>query len=214
MQPSFLIEKQFIQKNTVGIDESGRGSIAGPVVASCVFLDMQKNYDFYNKINDSKKLTAKKRQKILIDLEKYCLFGIGVVDILTIDRINILQATKQAMYLAYLDFVLKYQWHPNIVLVDGNVKPFACQNESQQIITVKQGDTKSLSIAAASIIAKELRNLILIQYNKSFFQYGFDSHFGYLTELHKQQLSLVGPCSIHRKSFYPINLYDNNNSAK
>ena len=145
MQPSFLIEKQFHQKLIVGIDEVCRGSLAGPVVACCVLLNQQQNYDYFSQINDSKKIKPSTRKilanKLMFDMQ----FGLGVVDSLTIDRINILQATKMAMHLAYRDFCFKYNFQPDVLLIDGNIKPFSL--EKQIILPIIKGDSKSFSIA-------------------------------------------------------------------
>jgi ribonuclease HII len=198
MQPSFLIEKQFKEKKIVGIDEVGRGSLAGPVVASCVLLSKQ-NCNYYEQINDSKQLKPNARKILAHNLMKDMHFGIGIVDSLTIDRINILQATKMAMKLAYLDFCFKYQFEPDVLLVDGNIKPFSLP--TQIILPVIKGDTKSLSIASASIIAKEIRDEILIKYHQQFPVYHFNTNFGYLTLQHNLAIKKFSLCLIHRKSF-------------
>jgi len=203
MQPSFLIEKQFHQKLIVGIDEVGRGSLAGPVVACCVLLNQQQNYDYFSQINDSKKIKPSTRKilanKLMFDMQ----FGLGVVDSLTIDRINILQATKIAMHLAYQDFCFKYNFQPDVLLIDGNIKPFSL--EKQIILPIIKGDSKSLSIASASIIAKEIRDEILKKYHQQFSVYHFNTNSGYLTLQHKLAIKNFGLCPIHRQSF-KINL--------
>ncbi len=199
MQPSFLIEKQFNNKLVVGIDEVGRGSLAGPVVSCCVLVNQKHNYNYFPQINDSKKINSATRKilanHLMIDMQ----FGLGIVDSLTIDRINILQATKMAMHLAYLDFCFKYNFQPDVLLIDGNIKPFSL--EKQIILPIIKGDSKSLSIASASIIAKEIRDEILTKYHQQFSMYHFNTNYGYLTLQHKLAIKKFGLCPIHRQSF-------------
>lgn len=199
--PNFLIENSFDDGLVAGIDEAGRGPLAGPVVAACVVLD-RKN--FLAEINDSKKLTPKTRRKIFIWLQENCHFGVGVVDAKKIDEINILQATKLAMLLAYQDLCKKYQCWPQVILVDGNFVPFAPQDQIKQILPVVKGDQKSLSIAAASIIAKETRDQIMLDLHEKFPQYSWDKNAAYPTKLHVERISQFGICEFHRKSFEPV----------
>ena len=201
MQPSFLIEKNFDTSLICGIDEAGRGPLAGPVVASCVMLNQN---DFLAEINDSKKLSKNLRKKIYNDLKNNCKFGIGVVDEKIIDKINILEATKLAMLQAYQDFCKKYDLFPKIILVDGNFKPFNLQDELLQIEPIIKGDQKSYSIASASIIAKEYRDEIMLNYHQKFPVYNFDKHNGYGTKNHLENIKKYGICDIHRKTFEPI----------
>jgi ribonuclease HII len=146
MQPSFLIENNYKNLLVAGIDEAGRGPLAGPVVASCVILNQD---DFPDEINDSKKLSKSQRQKIFLELQIKAKFGIGIVDEKMIDKINILEATKLAMLRAYLDLRQKYQSSPSIILVDGNMIPFSKQDSLKEILPIVKGDQQSLSIAAA-----------------------------------------------------------------
>jgi ribonuclease HII len=201
IQPNFLIEKSYKNLITIGIDEAGRGPLAGPVVAACAILD-SSNYP--QEINDSKKLSKTKRKKIFLELQKNSKFGIGIVDEKTIDKINILEATKLAMLRSLLDLQKKYQIFPQIILVDGNFFPFKKQDQIQQIIPIVKGDQKSLSIAAASIIAKETRDEIMLQIHQKHSQFGFDKHAGYPTKLHVEKIHEFGICEFHRKSFEPI----------
>jgi ribonuclease HII len=209
MQPNFLLENNHPNLTVVGIDEAGRGPLAGPVVAACVLLN--KN-DFPQEINDSKKLSKIKRQKIFLELQKKAKFAVGVVDEKTIDEINILQATKLAMLRAFLNFQKKYSIFAQVILVDGNFLPFAKQDQVCEMLAVVKGDQKSLSIAAASIIAKETRDEIMNQIHQEFSQFGFDKHAGYATKFHVEQIKKFGICKFHRKSFEPIKsiVYDNN----
>lgn len=199
--PNFLIENSFGDFLVVGIDEAGRGPLAGPVVAACVILD-RKN--FPQEINDSKKLSSKIRKKIFTELKTNSHFGIGVVDAKKIDEINILQATKMAMLLAYEDLCKKYQVKPQVILVDGNFAPFQIRDEIKQILPVVKGDQKSLSIAAASIIAKETRDEIMLQLHQKFPKYSWDKNAAYPTKLHVEKIYEFGICEFHRKSFEPI----------
>jgi|688.fasta_scaffold840909_2 ribonuclease HII len=201
MQPSFLIEKNFDTSLICGIDEAGRGPLAGPVVASCVMLN-QNNY--LSEINDSKKLSKNLRKKIYNDLKINCKFGVGVVDEKIIDEINILEATKLAMLRAYQDFCRKYNLFPKIILVDGNFKPFDLRDELLEIQAIVKGDQKSYSIASASIIAKEYRDEIMLNYHQKFPVYNFDKHNGYGTQNHLENIKKYGICDIHRKTFEPI----------
>lgn len=174
-----------------GVDEAGRGPIAGPVVASAVILP--KN--FYNEeIDDSKKLSPAKRETLYQLITKEALsFSFGIVDHDVIDKINILEATKLAMYQAINSLMPE----PEIVLIDAirlEQLPF------KQIPIIK-GDTISLSIAAASILAKVKRDEIMCAYHKEYPQYQFIKHKGYPTKLHRRCVKEYGPCPIHRKSF-------------
>ncbi len=201
MQPNFLIENTYPNLIVAGIDEAGRGPIAGPVVASCVVLNPD---NFPTKINDSKKLSKKQRQEIFLELKIKAQFGIGIVNEKIIDKINILQATKLAMLQAFLDLQNKYKIFPQIVLVDGNFAPFAKQNAVLEILPIIKGDTKSLSIAAASIIAKETRDEIMRDLDKKYPQFNFAKHAGYPTKLHIKKVIEFGICEFHRQSFEPI----------
>lgn len=197
--PNFLIEDYFAQKIVAGIDEAGRGPLSGPVVAACVILD-RNNYP--KDINDSKKLSKTSRKKIFNFLKENSKFGVGIVDEKKIDEINILQATKLAMFLAYKNLCEKHQTNPKVLLVDGNFKPF--ENSEIEIVPIVKGDQKSLSIAAASIIAKETRDAIMLKLNEEFPQYCWNKNAGYPTKSHIFAIEKFGICKYHRKSFEPI----------
>lgn len=184
-----------------GIDEAGRGPLAGPVVAACVILDRN---NFPDKINDSKKLSKAERGRIFLELQEKARFGVGIIDEKVIDEINILEATKLAMSHAYLDLQTKYQIYPQVILADGNFIPFAKRDKIQDIVPIVKGDQKSLSIAAASIVAKEVRDKIMTEYSAKYPQFGFDKHAGYPTKFHVEQIKRHGICEIHRRSFEPI----------
>lgn len=179
------------QKFIAGIDEAGRGPLAGPVVAGAVIL---KRSDFKERIDDSKKLSAKRRELAYREIIKKAFVGIGIVDEKTIDKINIYRATIRAMEEAINNLEIP----PDYVIVDGRMKiPTKCP-----IKCVVGGDGKCLSIAAASIIAKVTRDRIMMKYDSLYPQYGFARHKGYGTASHKAALAKHGPSPIHRRSFH------------
>jgi ribonuclease HII len=209
MQPNFSLENNYPKLVVCGIDEAGRGPLAGPVVAACVILNQT---DFPSSINDSKKLSKAKRREIFLSLKKSAKFGIGIVDAKMIDKINILQATKLAMLNSFIDLQEKYKIFPEVVLIDGNFVPFEKQDKICAMQSIIKGDQKSLSIAAASIIAKETRDEIMNKAHQKFPQFGFDKHAGYPTKFHIEKIGEFGICNLHRKSFKPIKavLHENN----
>lgn len=178
-----------------GIDEAGRGPLAGPVVAAaCILPD---NVLFAN-LNDSKQLTPEEREIIFAEIIGYpdLIYGIGIIDVKTIDRVNILQATFLAMRKAVESLPIQ----PDYLLIDGNQLPhFDIPTES-----VVEGDGLSISIAAASIIAKVIRDRLMVELDTKWPHYGFKQHKGYATEQHLAAIQKWGPCSIHRKSFDPV----------
>ena len=176
-----------------GVDEAGRGPLAGPVVACAVIL---KELYFENGIDDSKKLSPKKREKAYPEIFKKAFVGIGIVDEKTIDSINIYRATIKAMEEALSNLRVC----PDYVIVDGRVRLSA----KCPIKCIIRGDSESLSIAAASIVAKVTRDRIMVEYEKKYPQYGFGAHKGYPTKRHKEALLRHGPVEIHRKSFAPV----------
>ena len=180
-------------KAIAGVDEAGRGPLAGPVVAAACII---KSFNFTAEINDSKKLSPQKREKAYREILRNASVGIGIVDEKTIDRINIYQATKRAMELALKNLAAK----PDYVLVDGNMKP----SSGYRTRCIVSGDSKSISIAAASIIAKVTRDRIMRRYGALYPQYGFSKHKGYPTRFHKSALLNHGPSPIHRFSFQPV----------
>ena len=174
-----------------GVDEAGRGPLAGPVVAACVILPANCAYEQFK---DSKKLSAAARQRLLQELHEIgALVGIGTVSERGIDRINILQASLQAMKQA----VEMISVRPDYLLVDGK---FPVPLSIPQAPLVK-GESRSASIAAASIVAKVVRDEIMERYHQQFPQYNFIKHKGYPTVDHRQRIAEHGPCAIHRRSF-------------
>ena len=181
----------------IGVDEAGRGPLAGPVVAAAVLL---KNFSFNNRIDDSKKLTPSKRKSAFFEIRKKSLYAITAVTHKQIDRINILQATILAMQKSVAKLARQLstaELKRVFVLIDGNMH-LRLDFPYQSIV---KGDGKSLSIAAASILAKVHRDRIMDNYDKIYPQYGFIRHKGYPTELHRNILKARGPVAIHRKSF-------------
>ena len=174
-----------------GIDEAGRGPLAGPVVAGAVILP-KDNPILY--LNDSKKLSEKKREALYDEIMEHAVaVGVGVVGPGRIDEINILQATYEAMRLAVSNLKIR----PDILLNDAVTIP---EIEIPQVPIIK-GDAKSVSIAAASIIAKVTRDRMMAEYDLEFPGYGFASNKGYGTKTHIKQLKEQGPVSIHRRTF-------------
>jgi ribonuclease HII len=180
-----------------GVDEAGRGPLAGPVVAAAVILPA----GYINpEINDSKKLSADKRENLFSIIHKDAVaVGMSVVEAETIDSINILRATLQAMREA----VLELPSSPDFILIDG---PHRIPLMTPQKPLVK-GDSLSVSVAAASIIAKVTRDRIMEMYHRQFPQYNFTKNKGYGTQEHREAIKNFGMCKIHRKSFHVKNAY-------
>lgn len=177
-----------------GVDEVGRGALAGPVVAAAVI--MPKNL-IIKEVNDSKKLTGTKRKKLFkVIFESALSVGVGIVEEKIIDSINILNSTYLAMQKALVSLL----FNPDYILVDALVIPEI--TVPQKAITY--GDQLSYSIACASIIAKVTRDKLMEEYHQEFSVYGFDKHKGYGTKDHIQAIKTYGICKLHRRSFAPI----------
>ena len=193
--PGFLFEEQAFAAGfrfVAGVDEVGRGCLAGPVVAAACILDPQKPLPKY--LNDSKKLSAERRDEIAAELRENALcLAVGRVEADEIDRINILEATKAAMLkaIAALDPAAEY------LLIDAlqlKLSPLPQR-------AIIKGDSISASIAAASVIAKTFRDALMAEYAAEFPEYGFEKHVGYGTKHHLDALRRHGPCTLHRKTF-------------
>lgn len=184
-----LYEKGY--KLVCGVDEAGRGPLCGPVVAAAVIL---KPGQMIDGVNDSKKISEKKREKLYEDIMASALaVGVGMSDVDVIEEVNILNATKLAMKQAISN--LKVQ--PEYVLIDGN----QMIDITIDAETVVSGDAKSESIAAASIIAKVTRDRMLLEWDKEYPEYGFAKHKGYGTKAHIEAIGKYGLTPLHRKSF-------------
>ncbi len=178
-------------KFPAGIDEAGRGPLAGPVVAAAVILPKHINLEG---INDSKKLSPKKRADLYeLIKEKSLSYGIGIIEPEEIDRINILKATLKAMETA----VSNLDVSPDVLLIDG----INTINLNLPQKTITKGDSKCLSIACASIVAKVTRDKIMVEYDKIYTKYNFRRHKGYATKEHLELIKKHGICEIHRKTF-------------
>lgn len=177
-----------------GIDEAGRGPIAGPVVAAAVVLTSGIRIDG---LKDSKLLTEKQRQSVFHDIMCFAAdVGVGITEVQVIDRVNILEATRLAMASATADLLER----PQMLLIDA-VKLPAVDIEQD---TPYKGESISASIAAASVVAKVVRDGIMGEYHRLYPEYGFDRHKGYGTKAHLDALRRYGPCPIHRRSFNAV----------
>jgi ribonuclease HII len=177
--------------NIAGIDEAGRGPLAGPVVSAAVILP--PHFDGSG-ITDSKQLSPGRRERLFTRIYAGAVaVGIGIVDAAEIDRINILQAARLSMRIALANLGSR----PDYALIDGN---FTIQSDLPQQAIVK-GDCRSVSIAAASIVAKVSRDRLMLRYHEEFPQFGFDRHKGYPTKAHKAAIAAHGPSPIHRRTF-------------
>lgn len=180
-----------------GIDEAGRGPLAGPVVAAAVIFPEKIRLDH---LDDSKKLSPKRRKQLFGKIYEHAIsVGIGIVDPIEIDRINILQASLLAMAMA----VDNLRPGPDYLLVDGN---FPIRSALPQKC-IKQGDARCVSIAAASVIAKVTRDAIMTWYDEEFPEFGFGKHKGYGTKAHCRAIQAFGCCRIHRKTFGRVKEY-------
>ena len=175
-----------------GIDEAGRGPLAGPVVVAAVIMPKDS---FIEGVNDSKKVSEKKREQLYDEIIDNCIaYGVGIIDQIKIDEINILEATR----LGVKEAVQELKQKPDIILVDALTKIDTGGVPYKSII---KGDAKEYSIACASIIAKVTRDRIMRKWDEVFPAYGFAKHKGYGTAEHRKILKEIGPCMLHRKTF-------------
>ncbi|MBI3316497.1 MAG: ribonuclease HII [Candidatus Omnitrophica bacterium] len=184
-----------IQGLFAGVDEAGRGPLAGPVVAAAVIL---RRSGSLSHLDDSKKIPSLKRTSIFREILQHSLVGIGIADEAQIDEINIYQATRVAMRRA----VLSLTRTPDFLFIDGKISLDLPVPQK----SIVQGDAKSASIAAASIIAKVFRDGWMQRLAEIYPHYGFEKHKGYGTPLHLSLLEKIGPSPVHRKSFYPVSM--------
>jgi ribonuclease HII len=177
-----------------GIDEAGRGPLAGPVVAAAVILPGDLRIEG---LRDSKKVPEKERASLFMKILSFSLdIGIGIVDHEEIDRTNILKATKLAMQKAFNELSTK----PDMIIIDA----LSLSSVSIKQISPIKADSKSASVAAASIVAKYTRDTIMLRYHVAYPEYNFRKHKGYSTEEHMNLIKLHGPCPIHRKTFRKV----------
>jgi ribonuclease HII len=185
----------------VGVDEAGRGPLAGPVVAAAVALCKPRP----GGLDDSKKLCPQTRARLDLAVRRRCAWGVGVVEVEDIDRLNIFHATMLAMTLAVHRLCEALGCDPELVLVDGNLTPQGRRPEWRWAARpIVGGDAKEPAISAASIVAKEWRDRIMRDYAKAHPQYGWHTNVGYSTPEHPTALRVHGPCPLHRRSFAPV----------
>ena len=203
-------EKELFNKGIkyiAGVDEVGRGPLAGPMVVGAVILNLDKilntNYDIewgktYGRINDSKKLTKKARNELETFIKKNCVsFSIIEISNTELDNIGISQSTQKAFF----NSIKNLKISPEYILTDA----FKIKNiSSEKQTNIIRGDGKSITVAAASIIAKVYRDALMVEYSNLYPQYGFERHKGYGTKLHIENIYKYEPCGIHRKSFEPV----------
>ncbi len=208
MKQGFFQEERRLRKKgfkfVVGLDEAGRGPLAGPVTAAAVLVRTLDSKLFQG-VKDSKKLSSKNREKLfkLLTKNKNIRWGIGRVSEKAIDRINIKNAAELAMEKSLKNLKFK----PDFLLIDGNhLNSDKLKSFKHKLIV--GADEKVFSCAAASIIAKVARDRIMDRYDKKYPKYGFNKHKGYPTKLHKIQLRKHGPCKIHRMSFKPLQKFN------
>ena len=199
MNDLYIYEKELIDKGIKligGIDEVGRGPLVGPVVAACVILPINYQLDG---LTDSKKLSEKKREKFYdILIHDAISYGIGIIDEKKIDEVNIYEATKLAMYEA----IKKCHIKPEHVLIDAMKLDLDIPSTS-----IIKGDAKSLTIAAASVIAKVTRDRMLIELDKKYPMYDFKHNKGYPTKKHLEAINIYGIIDEHRRSYAPVYEY-------
>ncbi len=183
-------------KYICGIDEAGRGPLAGPVVVGAVVMPRDSMLEF---VNDSKKVTAKRREKLYEEIKKEAIaYGIGIIPQEEIDKVNILNATKEGLHTALGEVIEKLKTKPGIVIVDAlrEIDTFGITYES-----IIKGDATCYTISCASILAKVTRDRIMEEWDKIYPEYKFAKHKGYGTKEHIEAIKKYGPCPIHRKSF-------------
>lgn len=194
----FAIERQFRRLGfdlIIGVDEAGRGPLAGPVVAGAVCL---KSSRFKNRIDDSKKLTSRERENAFLEIIQKSIFALDIIDEKLVDTLNIQVATRLCMEEATFSLLRKLENKKTCILVDGNIR---LRIEGEPVFNIIKGDALSKTIACASILAKVMRDRIMSLYDKVWPQYGFLRHKGYCTSFHRDALRRFGPSPIHRLSF-------------
>ncbi len=194
------LQKQGLAR-VAGVDEAGRGPLAGPVVAGAAILPREFAWKHFGKLNDSKQLCAKERERLSEEIKGHAQWGIGMASHEEIDEMNIRRASWQAMRRALEDLEARFGAF-DYALVDGlEVREMQWPWKFETII---KGDTRSISIAAGSILAKVARDAMMCELAEEFSGYGFARHKGYPTREHYAALKELGPCTIHRRTFAPV----------
>ena len=194
------LQKQGL-KRVAGVDEAGRGPLAGPVVAGAAILPREFAWKHFGKLNDSKQLSAKERERLSEEIKTHAQWGIGMASHEEIDEMNIRRASWEAMRRALEDLEARFGTF-DYALVDGlEVREMQWPWKFETIV---KGDTRSISIAAGSILAKVARDAMMKELSEEFSGYGFARHKGYPTPEHYAALKELGPCSIHRQTFAPV----------
>ncbi len=196
IKPTLDLEKELWEKGYLkvcGLDEVGRGPLAGPVVVGAVVIENEDQ--FLDGVRDSKTMTEKKRLFFYEKIKEVSsAFGLGIVESFEIDELGISEAIQKAMKMAVKDLEMDY------LITDGNIRKFGeCPMK-----VVQDGDALHYSISAASVLAKVTRDNIMKEYALEYPNYGFEKHVGYGTKLHMEALERIGPCKIHRKCFKPV----------
>jgi len=202
-RPTFLEEQKLWNsgyKFIAGLDEVGRGTIAGPVVTGIVVLPETLSGEWVSHINDSKRMTPKRRQYVLGHLQDSAIaLQTGISSVEEVDQLGIVEAVQLAMKRSVCSIPIT----PQFLLMDA----FELNGIDIPQKAIVKGDSLSMSIAAASILAKETRDSLMVALHEKFPEYGFDSHKGYGTKKHIEALKLYGPCPLHRKTFRPVSEY-------
>ncbi len=197
VNPTLDLEKELWKKgyvNICGIDEVGRGPLAGPVVVGAVIVNNEEQ--FLEGVRDSKTMTEKKRDYFFDKIKDICPWGIGIVDSVEIDDLGLTQAIQKAIRLALKDL----KTSPDYILLDGGIPLL----EDYEMEGIDKGDLLHYSISSASVLAKVTRDRIMREFAIKYPNYFFERHVGYGTKLHMEALEKFGPCEIHRRSFKPI----------
>lgn len=209
----YPLEKKYWEENKIvcGVDEAGRGCMAGPVVIASAILHPNTKHEL---LIDSKKLNSKQLQYMYNWLLDRCIFSVSIASPRLIDRYNIYQTTAKQMRIALLH-ILHNSMRPDLIAIDA--MPLTLQNTPYsdiEVVSMIQGESKSISIAAASIIAKVTRDMIMCRMEQSFPGYGLDKHKGYCTPVHKKNTVLLKPSIIHRNSYLEWITKGNNDEQK
>lgn len=205
--PTIDLEQKLWNKGikiVAGLDEAGRGPLAGPVVAGCVCISSSDQV--IPSVRDSKKMTEKQRN-LAFDLimEKSKGYGVGIVDSKRIDQIGIKYAVLETMTMAIVETEKMLKKRIEYIIADGGIYMI----DDYNMESINHGDLNHYSIAAGSVLAKVARDRIMYEYAKQYPMYGFEKHVGYGTKYHMEMINKYGPCAIHRKSFAPISNFKN-----